>query len=310
MKAPTRRQRSTRRDPALGRLVLAAFVAGSGILGAGCYKPVIDDGGFKCAPSGKRCPDGLTCGSDGRCWQMPPPVTSDASDGKIMSDAGDGAAESMCALTVVMPSCSDAPKAGQTCNPACQTGCACGRCNVVGKATACVAAGTVKLGELCRLGTGDDCAPGLICRKETCGNGLARCYKHCTKSEQCGGSLCQLSIDDDANKPTGFTVCDVVPRTCDPILNMGCPAAALKCYLTGATDTLCDCPSNPTKPAQVGEACNFYNDCDGGLYCIGGGGDPTPRCRRVCDPTNASTCSASVACVPIGTNAKFGYCNG
>ncbi|MDB4980540.1 MAG: hypothetical protein JWM82_1292, partial [Myxococcales bacterium] len=205
------------------RLVVALALLSA----AGCYKPVIDDGGYKCASSGKKCPDGLTCGSDNRCWLKPQVVSNnDASDGKIMSDAGDAAAEAMCALAVVTPPCTDAPAAGQTCNPTCQTGCGCGRCNVVGKATACVAAGTVKLGELCKLGTGDDCAPGLICRKEACGNGLARCYQHCTKSEQCAGSFCQLSIDD-GGKATGFTVCDVAPRTCDPVTNMGCPAAAL-----------------------------------------------------------------------------------
>ncbi len=305
MKAPSPRPRTTSRTPALG-VLLAVVLAGA--LRAWCYKPVIDEGGFKCASAGKKCPDGLTCGSDNRCWQKPPPVTNnDASDGKIMSDAGDGAAESMCALTVVTPTCNDVPKAGQTCNPACQTGCACGRCNVVGKATACVAAGTVKLGELCKLGVGDDCAPGLICRKEACGNGLARCYQHCTKSEQCGGSFCQLSIDDDAGKPTGFTVCDVAPRTCDPITSDGCPANAFKCYLTGSNDTLCDCPSNPTKPGAAGDACNFYNDCDGGLYCVGGVG-VTPRCHFVCDVANP-TCPATTTCHPVGTSAKFGYCD-
>lgn len=272
---------------------------------AGCYKPVIDDGGLKCASAGKKCPDGLMCGSDNRCRQMPLVVMNDASDGKIMSDAGDGPAESSCALPVVTPSCQDPPKAGQTCNPACQKGCACGRCNVVGKDTACVAVGAIKLGDLCKLGAGDDCAPGLICRKEACGNGLARCYQHCTKPEQCSSPFCQLSIDDDVGNATGFTVCDVALRACDPVTNSGCPAAALNCYLTGASDTLCDCPANPTKPAQIGEPCNFYNDCAGGLYCIGA--VVAARCHFVCDVMNPS-CGNNGQCVPLGS--KFGYCDG
>ncbi|MDB4983427.1 MAG: hypothetical protein JWM82_4179, partial [Myxococcales bacterium] len=123
-----------------------------------------------------------------------------------------------------------------------------------------------------------------------------------------GGSLCQLSVDDDAGKPTGFTVCYVAPRACDPITSEGCPAKALKCYLTGSNDTLCDCPANPTKPGQNGDPCNFYDDCDGGFYCIGGVG-VTPRCHAVCDLANAA-CPAGTTCHPVGSSAKFGYCDG
>jgi hypothetical protein len=293
---------------AAARLVaVAVAVVGVG----GCYKPVLDDGGLKCAAVGKKCPDGLKCGSDGLCWQMPPLVPSDASDTKPMSDAGDGHAESMCALPIVTPLCQDAPSAGQTCNPTCQTGCPCGRCNVVGKAAACVAAGAVKLGDLCKLGAADDCQPGLICRKESCGNGLARCYKHCTKNDQCSGSFCQIAINDDMGNSTGFNVCDVAPTVCDPVANTGCPSPSLNCYLTGSNDTLCDCPSNPTKPAQNGEACTFYNDCAGELFCVGGVGGT--RCHFVCDPVNPScpkdATGTQVPCLPVG-NAKFGYCAG
>jgi hypothetical protein len=291
--------------------IAVALAVLGGLGGAGCYKPVIDDGGFKCAASGKKCPDGLTCGSDGLCWQMPPVVpVGDASDTKPASDAGDTKGDLMCALPVVAPLCQDAPPTGQTCNPTCQTGCPCGRCNVVGKVTACVSAGTVKLGDVCKSGPGDDCEPGLICLKEACGNGLARCYRHCTTSAQCGGAFCQISIDDDAMKPTGFDVCDLAPRACDPVTSTGCPDPALKCYLTGSNDTLCDCPSNPVKPAKNGEDCKIYNDCDGGLFCVGGvGGVATPRCHFVCDLAKPS-CPGGVVCVPVGANAKYGYCDG
>jgi hypothetical protein len=310
----TRSPRSTRRAPAVGAVAWLAILVAAGAVGDGCYKPVIDDGGFKCAPTGKKCPDGLSCGSDGRCWQMPLISSSDAGDGKVMSDAGDGGdADAMCALGVVAPLCQAAAAAGQSCNPACQTGCTCGRCNVVGKATACVAAGgTVKLGDPCKLGSGDNCAPGLVCRKEACGNGLARCYKHCTSTDQCPGSRCQLAIPDDTGAASGFLACDVTPQTCDPVGNTGCPDLALNCYLTGANDTLCDCPLNPAKPGKAGAACTFYNDCDGGFVCVGGvGGVAATRCRFACSLTaSPSGCPSGVNCVPVGTSAKFGYCDG
>jgi hypothetical protein len=174
----------------------------------------------------------------------------------------------------------------------------------------CVAIGTAKLGDACKAGAGDNCGPGLICLREACGNGLARCYKHCTKNDQCGGSFCQIAINDDMDKPTGFLVCDVAPRTCDPVTNTGCPDPALKCYLSGSSDTTCDCPSNPAKPAKAGDDCRIYNDCDGGLVCVSGvGGVTTPKCRYACNVA-APSCPNNAICVPVGTNAKYGYCNG
>jgi hypothetical protein len=91
--------------------------------------------------------------------------------------------------------CTDLPAAGQACNPACQTGCDCGRCNVVNGVPKCVPSGSVKLGEICKFGNDDNCAPGLICLQEACGNGLGRCYRHCARSDQCAGSICQFQIE-------------------------------------------------------------------------------------------------------------------
>ncbi|HVZ72252.1 MAG TPA: hypothetical protein VHJ20_07745 [Polyangia bacterium] len=290
------------------RVVLAAAL----VAVMGCYKPTIEDGGLKCATSGKACPDGYSCGVDQRC-RIKPVTVVDAGDGKIMSDGpsdagGDHMDATMCTLGVVTPTCADSPASGQTCNPACQSGCSCGRCNVVDKATACVAVGTKKLGEICAAGANDDCGAGLICLKEICGNGLARCYKHCTAASQCGGGFCQTAINDDSNTPTKFDVCDLAPQTCDPVANMGCPSGSLNCYLTGGNDTLCDCPRNAASPAKAGDKCAIYNDCDGGLFCIQGSSGAAATCHYTCSLTNPS-CPNNAPCRAVGTNTKYGYCD-
>src|SRR5436190_2964618 len=106
------------RAAARAALVVAAVLAA-------CYKPTIADGGLRCAPSGKQCPDDFVCGTDLLCH----------SKGSPQGDAGP------CTSPPVTPTCQDPPAAGQACNPSCQTGCACGRCNVVGNKATCTAPG-------------------------------------------------------------------------------------------------------------------------------------------------------------------------
>src|SRR5215468_3815883 len=91
--------------------LLAALVSGS------CYNPSILDGGFICADAGKVCPDGFVCDpADNHCRRKP----------GASADGG----PSECSVPKVDPLCADLPAAGQACNPACQNGCDCGRCNV------------------------------------------------------------------------------------------------------------------------------------------------------------------------------------
>ena len=189
----------------------------------------------------------------------------------------------MCSAAPVTALCAGAAAAGDACSPACQTGCACGRCNVVGDAPACVPSGTVQLGEICTPGDADNCAPGLICLTETCGNGLARCYRHCTDDSQCGSTICTIYIDDPSGKQTKYKTCDVPPRACDPIANSGCPDPAFNCYLTSASMTLCDCPANPPL-GKYGAACMIYSECAPGFVCIANVGivSPVPRCHFAC----------------------------
>jgi hypothetical protein len=298
---------------ALG-MAVAAFALAS------CYKPNITEGGFICSARNE-CPDGFTCAADHHCWTVPPVVMpmSDGGMDKPMDMAPpkvdaqgtetgtEGGAEvGMCMAPA--PLCSSGPDAGEACSPACQTGCACGRCNVVNGTPTCVSAGTVKLGDVCNPNA-DNCAPGLICLSETCGNGLARCYRHCTADEQCDGSRCTITIEDSKGNNTPYLTCDVPPRTCNPVDGSGCPSVSLNCYLTSANETLCDCPTNPAKQGGPNDPCTFYSDCGAGFICIAGvGGQTTPHCHFVCDVSAPSCPNSEPKCTPAGTGSKYGYC--
>lgn len=285
------------------------------VLSSACYKPNITDNGFQCSAA-RECPDGYTCGADNRCSLHPltvvPPIDSGMDTGPMpVIDAG---SEPMCAAPVT-PLCAAGPATGDTCSPSCQNGCgSCMRCNVVDGKTACVPPGTVKLGDVCTPGDVDNCAPGLICLLESCGNGLARCYRHCTASDQCDGTECTITINDSDNKPTPFTTCDVPARTCDPVApTAGCPDPALGCYLTSEGKTLCDCPGKPATQGGNGALCNLYSDCAPGLFCVArGNGETTAHCHFVCNvaapscPTDPST-GKSAACLSVGPGT-FGYC--
>jgi len=255
------------------------------VVAAGCYRPNVLDGGFLCAdPPRKACPDGFACGGDGRCH------LSSAVD----ADAG------MCSSDFVTPLCAEAPTAGQACSPACQNGCACGRCNVVGEQAACVPAGTKTLGQKCNP-KADDCAAGFICLGEMCGNLLGRCYRHCTKDAQCAGTMCQIPILDDVTE-TGFFACGLAASDCNPVNDTGCPDPALSCYyLASSNQTVCDCP---TQLGMLNQPCSIYTECAPGLACVNVTG--SSRCYRVCDSTTPNCNGAP--CVTSTTGAKYGYC--
>jgi hypothetical protein len=301
-------------------LAACAFAAALAALSsAGCFKPNILDGGFQCAASGKPCPDGFRCGADNRCERMPitslPDAGTDAGAGtdakKDMATSTDGGDGGAC--PPVAPLCADEPDAGEACSPSCQRGCGCGqRCTVIDGKAACVPAGTVQLGELCNSNA-DNCAPGLICLIETCGNNLARCYRHCTlgKDEQCNGTACTINIEDNNHNPTSYYTCDVPSRACNPVDGSGCPSLSFNCYLTSANQTLCDCPGTG-KQGMNNDTCTLYSDCAPGFICISGvDGQTTPHCHFVCDVSKGTTgCTlAEPMCTPAGMGAKFGYCS-
>jgi hypothetical protein len=48
---------------------MRALVATLAVACAGCATPNYGDGHLQCAPTGRACPDGFTCGADQHCWR-------------------------------------------------------------------------------------------------------------------------------------------------------------------------------------------------------------------------------------------------
>jgi hypothetical protein len=257
-----------------------------GAVSGGCYRPTIQDGGLRCEDG--LCPDGFECAVDNHCWRDPTSVKPDG-----------GKPQCTAALPMVTPLCADQPAPGQACNPACQTGCDCGRCSVVNGVPTCVAPGTVKQGEICTPGA-DNCAPGFYCQRESCGNGLGRCYRHCTKNDQCNGSICSFAIEG-----TDLKVCEVSLQTCNPVKDTGCPNPVLHCYITSGDSTLCDCARNPPNGGTDGAPCVIYSDCAPGFVCFRNASEGA-KCRPACDVA-APACAAGLSCTGGQT---YGHCGG
>jgi hypothetical protein len=286
--------------------VAAGLVVAAALTLAGCYKPSVTDGGFACAATGVRCPDGYACAADNHCWINPSSVTGQdgGTDTKPPTDGGAGDT-AMCSMPPVNALCDQGPAAGEACSPACQKGCSCGRCNVVGGQAACVPLGTVKLGEICNANA-DNCAAGLTCLPESCGNGLARCYRLCTSKAQCGDTACTITINSSSSGRT-YTTCDVPTYACDPIAGGGCPAPAFNCYLASADRTVCDCPSRPAAQSGLNAECSYYSQCAAGFVCISVTGQAAPHCQFACDLSKGG-CPTGSHCAPMGSSTKYGYC--
>jgi hypothetical protein len=146
------------------------------------------------------------------------------------------------------------------------------------------------LGQVCQPAA-DDCAPGLVCLPEVCGNNLGRCRRFCRDASVCApGGGCATQVPLPNLTPSGQRACDLGDQDCDPYAPTGCPDPALHCYVTGPSRTTCDCPSSGGAK-QEGEVCSAYNDCAVGLACIQTGG--SSRCLRLCQSTaECPTCSA------------------
>jgi hypothetical protein len=164
----------------------------------------------------------------------------------------------------------------------------------------CVAPGTVKQGEICEPGAKDNCAPGFYCQKESCGMSVGRCYRHCTKNDQCSGSICAFAIEGT----DAFKVCEVSPQTCDPVADTGCPSSALHCYITSGDQTLCDCARNAPNKGVTGDPCVFYSDCAPGYVCFRNAGDDKPTCQRACNIASP-VCATDETC---SGGTKLGHC--
>jgi hypothetical protein len=271
---------ATWRAPALS-VSAALLVLGSG--GFGCYKPQIKDGGLLCGDGGA-CPEGFKC-RDGKCRNTPPTV---------------------CAATKPHIDMICAAQPGSPCDPICQTGCDCGRCNLAGYALDCTTAGTKQTGDICNAAQ-DDCAPGNVCLND-CDMKIARCYRFCatgsaSNSSVCAGQMCDVPVNDPDGGTTELSVCEPPVRTCNPVGDSGdCGNSALGCYITSDGVTACDCKGT----AQSGEACGTYNSCAVGFRCVYVNGAAT--CFQTC-LFGGSDCTAPQICKQAPGSPTYGYCD-
>jgi len=254
----------------------------------GCYNPHVTPGKLRCTQDTERkCPEGFFCGDDGTCWSTSPGSTGgrgsggSGGSGGHGGQGGQGGQSNGCATRA--PLCTSGEVSG--CDPVCQTGsCDCSKkCGVVTTGTgtteaACVPTGTVKEGAACNLAS-DDCEPGLVCQAESCGTGVARCYRLCRDASACGGTPCTRSVVTASGTATAFLHCNAPATPCDPIAQTGCPDG-LVCFLTGTTGTRCSCPGKNI--GEGGADCVGIEDCAAGLLCQTINGDSTNRCMRLC----------------------------
>lgn len=295
--------------------VVLAVVLSS--LPAGCIN-VDQISAGKASCSGGPCPAGLVCEPSsllcvtpsGRDASPPrPDASADSGTGLLpVPDGGAPDAALQCAMPV--PGC--VVDGSKRCDPVCQSGCGCqAKCssNTTGALT-CNAPLPLRpkmLGEGCSIASlgsasqTDDCAPGLVCLQDACGE---RCYAFCRSDADCPGSTCTRDAGG------GVKVCDVQATACNPIKNdmpTGCPTAAQACFLLSSTDrTACDCPG--AGPAN--SMCSVSRDCFPGLACVDPDGMGNAICRPVCSlAAGANDCAAGMTCTPIGGSQKYGYCN-
>ena len=271
----------------LGLLLTLLTVALSLFSPAACYNPSIQDGGFLCAEAGKQCPDGFVCADRRKVPRRPPPRSARSRRSRRSA-----------AINRVT---------GAACNPTCQTGCACGRCNVSGAAPACVTdVGTKKLGEICTPSK-DDCQPGYICLLEadTCGQNVGRCYQYCTTNAQCAspvaGRTCEIPILDSNNNDTE------VPRRAAWARRRATrwrrPATAARAPGSAATSTP-PARRSATAPTARRRSCSAAvhrrtTIAAAGLICTPSAGLAGMHCRQICMTSGTNTCPSGQHCMTV-----------
>jgi hypothetical protein len=318
-----------RRSLQLGSLVAMALTLA--VFELGCFKPSIKDGGFLCATTGVKCPEGFSCNpANNRCWLY-------ASDGGPVerpdgptTDVGPDVPPDVpptCTTfdAFVPPDGGCTPQDGGLCDPVCQTGCTPGcrvKCSVPEVPQLTLTCNPALLnslnrfrreGEFCdRVSMGaasqtDDCGPGLVCMTDFCAS--PRCYKFCRSNSDCPNSFCEK------DGPGGTMVCDIpFNDACTPTAPVsGCGTQSCYVSSTHPTHTICDC----TGSVPEGYQCDRSRDCFPGLLCVRPAGAGF-ECRRVCrlDGTGAQCPGGPTACAQYrGANPSnqphqiFGFCN-
>ena len=307
------------------------FAAALGALSFACYKPSIVDGKLRCNVDAgvHACPEGFQCETSSGLCKMHP--NNDAApdmptDGGEVGDGADGKdADAVCFQTT--PTCASTPTG--ICDPACQTGCTCGKCSInTNGALTCNAPRMLGfprgLMQDCTIESGgsaaqtDNCGPGLVCIEDGC---YARCFQFCKSDGDCTNSTCTRDTVGPDGGATGQKVCDVpFVDNCSPLmgnLNTGCGATGnMSCYLssTSPAHTICDCPQGAMGPNMP---CARSRECNRGLTCVLLSTAIAPMCLQTCrlDLDAGNDCMLGQLChpyvgIPRGTqsNPTYGYC--
>ena len=137
------------------------------------------------------------------------------------------------------------------------------KCSIVNASTGetgCVDAGARPAFAVCLEDS--ECEEGTFCDGFT-----SVCKPFCTSATTCGLGLC-IDATSEAGPIPGASVCTA---NCDPQTVEPCALGGVTCYYDGPIHQF-DCIASVGK--SEGEACEFINDCDGGLLCF----------KNVCDP--------------------------
>jgi hypothetical protein len=265
--------------------VTLAFLVGCA--GVGCYKPDITDGGLRCATGvdGGVCPEGFHCAPNGTCRAGPKMVCTTASP-------------------AIQPLCTAA--IGAECDPICQNGCECGRCNLVGASLMCVPPGNKQRGDLCNAAN-DDCAPGNVCIAYCGPSKPARCYRFCSKGEttdhsKCEGNKCDIPVNPGV--PPDWIVCEPPLEKCNPVGdNSDCKEpSTYGCYVGPTGSPVCDCRGTFVEDG----VCGPYNSCLPGLSCVQLRAGEPALCLKTCRLTG-NDCPGGAPCSPAGYDT-YGFC--
>lgn len=296
-----------------------------GLCVAGCTpdcagKVCGDDG---CGGSCGTCEEGLSCIEGVVCSNACVPEC----DGKSCGDDGCGglcgecAEDEMCSGTFAcipscIPSCEGKVCGGDGCGGSCgscEDGSVCAggscvttpceegsACYLTNGATKCMPAGSLGVDEPCYGQPGNACAPGLQC--------MVTCRPICSTtsedSPQCA-DVCPNGAFSEVSPENHIGVCFTaeLPAACDIFKQEGCEAGK-GCYMVSANGVTAGVACVSAGIVEVGEPCQFGNDCLPGSLCTNG------TCQEVCnnnaDAPPEESCAEKCGNIASFTPAEWG----
>lgn len=256
-----------------------------------------------------QCSDGLGCnGAErcvlGACQAATAPMdcndslactTDSCSEPGMCNHVSTCGAGSSCSATGCSTGCAESPC--RLLSPQC--GCAAGQaCYPTGATRSCAAVGTSTSGMLCT--NNSSCTAGNVCLNVSSGTTPVNvCTRMCTMDSECGGGLCEYSLDDGSGGAVpGFKLCT---HPCNAATNAGCATGSV-CTLfqetTGAMRNYTDCIA-PTTGGGEDAQCTSGTECSPDRYCAdtNDGSGLGSRCHHWCNVTTGAGCPTRHTCL-------------